>query len=207
MSNSIIRIRMISRRSRPTLISLLLLGTVLLLNSACTILSYSSAGAPTISLVENHDRPEVLSFSYLSGFPHTSNEQKIPWPSQLLKESFENYTRFIKVILTPSPPVSGVHVNVYQTDGPPPSTWCRISSWTLGIIPCFAEGIVFENHFDVFVDNTLKQSYRYKINRTGIEWIGLLPFFWINFFTADYKEAFSGNISQFITDAKRDGLL
>jgi hypothetical protein len=97
---------------------------------------------------------------------------------------------------------------VYQTDRrPPSSTWCRVSNWTLTVIPCFGEGIAFDNHFDVFVDNTLKHSYRYGISRTGIDWIGLLPFFWINLFTADYKEAFSSNVAQFITDAKRDGFL
>ena len=189
------------------MVSLVLLGAVLLLNSACTVLSYHSTGGAAIPLVETHDRLEFLSFSYLAGFPPVSNEEKIPWPSQLLKDSLEKYTRFIKVILTSSPPAIGVHVNAYQTDGPPPSTWCRISSWTLAVIPCFAEGLVFATHFDVFVDNRLKQSYQYSINRTRIEWIGLLPFFWINLFTTDYKESFSDNVLQFIADAKRAGLL
>jgi len=195
------------KRYSPTVISLVFLGHVLLLNSACTVLSYRSAGAPAIPLVETHDRLEFLSFSDLAGFPPVSNEEKIPWPSQLLKDSLEKYTPFIKVIVTPSSPAMGVHINAYQTDGPPPSTLCRVSNWTLAIIPCFAEGTVLETHFDVFVDNRLKQSYRYNISRTGIQWIGLLPFFWINLFTTDYKESFSDNVLQFIADAKRAGLL
>ncbi len=113
----------------------------------------------------------------------------------------------MKVVVTPSPPALGIHVNVYQTDGPPMSSWCMASLWTLGVIPCHAEGVVYETHFDVLANNALKQSYRYEISRKGIQWIGLLPFFWVNFFTADYKEAFSANIYQFVTDAKRDGFL
>jgi hypothetical protein len=198
---------MIRKLAAETLQSLLLIVTVLFLNTACTVVSYSPAEPIKKSLVETHDKIEFLSFSYISGFPKDGDQRTIPWQSQLIKESLENHSRFIKVIVTPSPPASGVHVNVYQTEGPPPSTWCLVSIWTVSVIPCYAEGIVLESHFDVFVDNTLKQSYRYSIRRTGINWIGLLPFFWINLFTTQYKEAFSGNISQFITDAKRDGFL
>jgi hypothetical protein len=207
LKTSTISSRMICNRGTAIFCSRLLLGTVLLLNAACTILNYHPTTPITKLPVENHDRREFLSYSYISGFPIDSNEQKIPWPSQLLKESLEKHTRFIKVIITPSPPASGVHVNVYQTDGSPPSTWCRVSNWTLTIIPCYTEGIALYNHFDVYVDNTLKQDYRYSISRTGIWWIGVLPFFWINLFTADYKEAFLNNIYQFITEATRDEVL
>ena len=120
MKTSTISSRMICNRGTAIFCSRLLLGTVLLLNAACTILNYHPTTPITKLPVENHDRREFLSYSYISGFPIDSNEQKIPWPSQLLKESLEKHTRFIKVIITPSPPASGVHVNVYQTDGSPP---------------------------------------------------------------------------------------
>ena len=62
-------------------------------------------------------------------------------------------------------------------------------------------------HFDVLVHNTLKESYQYEISRKGVQWLGLLPFFWVNLFTTQYKDAFSANAYQFVIDAKRDGYL
>ena len=113
----------------------------------------------------------------------------------------------MKVIVTSIPPAVGTHVNVYQNVGPYSSPWCTAFSWSLGIIPCYYEGIAYETHFDVLVDNTLKQTYGYPIRRKAVNWIVLVPFFWINFLTTKYEEAFSGNIDQFIADAKRDGVL
>lgn len=185
------------------------LTMLVLLNCACAVVNYSLIEPVKQPLVETHDKLEFLSFSYIPGSPGNLNGvgQTLAWESQLLKDLFEHQSRFMKVIVTSSPPALGVHVNVYQTDGPPASPWCKASIWTLGVIPCYAEGIVFETHFDVFVHNTLKQSYRYEISRKGLNWIGLLPFWWINFFTTQYKEAFSSNAHQFVTDAKRDGFL
>jgi hypothetical protein len=82
-----------------------------------------------------------------------------------------------KVIGTSSPPIIGTHVNVYQTVGPYSSPWCTASSWTSGVIPCYVEGIAYDTHFDVFVNNTLKQSYQYPIGRKAVVWIRLLHFF------------------------------
>jgi hypothetical protein len=108
-----------------------------------------------------------------------------------------------------SAPALGTHVSVYQTVVPPPSPWCTATRWTFGIIPCYFEGIAYETHFEVLVDNTLKQSYRYPIRRWAFSWIGLFPFFLINVWIDQhqYNEAFSGNTAQFIADAKRDGFL
>ena len=75
------------------------------------------------------------------------------------------------------------------------------------MVPCYAEGIIYETHFDVFVNNALKQSYQYEISRKHVDWIGLLPLFWINLFTTHYEEAFLANVHRFIADAKRDGVL
>lgn len=185
--------------------SLVLLTAFVLLNSACTIVNYSLIEPVRQPLVEIHDKQELLSFSYIPGSP--DDRRTLPSESQRFIDLFEHQSRFTKVIVTSSPPARGVHVNIYQTDGPPISLWCKASYWTLNVVPCYAEGIVRETHFDVFVDNTLKQSYRYEIRRKGVSWIGLLPLFWINFFTTQYKEAFSANAYQFVTDAKRDGFL
>ena len=191
---------------------LALLTVLILLNSACTIGNYSPDEPSRKSVVEPHDqrdRKEFLSFSYIpeSRDKLESNPQTLPLQSQLVKDLLDRHSRFMKVIVTSSPPPIGTHINVYQTVGPFSSPWCTASSWTLGVIPCYFEGIAYETHFDVLVDNTVKQSYRYPIHRKAVNWIGLLPFFWINFLTAQYEEAFSDNIDQFITDAKRDGFL
>ena len=186
-----------------------LLTALILLNNACTIGNYSSAEPARQPLVETHDKLELLSFSYIpeSRDKLESNPRTLPSQSQLVKDHLEHYSGFMKVIVTTSPPAIGKHVNVYQTDGPYSSPWCTASNWSLGVIPCYFEGIIYETHFDVFVDNTLKQSYRYPIRRKAVNWIGLVPFFLVNLLTAQYEEAFSGNTDQSIADAKRDGFL
>ena len=158
---------------------LALLTVLVLLNSACVIVNFSPTEPERKPLIETHDKLEFLSFSYSPGTPQNldSNRRTLPWESQWVKDLFEQHSRFLKVVVTASPPDIGVHVNVYQTDGPPISPWCTASNWTFYVIPCYAEGIVYQVHFDVFVNNALKQSYRYDISRTGVSWIGLLPFF------------------------------
>lgn len=189
---------------------LVLLTIFLLLNSACAIGNYRSADParkPTAEL--NNNQREFLSFSYIpeSRDKLESNPQTLPLQSLLVKDHLEHHSKFIKVVVVSSPPAIGTHVNVYQTVGSFSSPWCTASSWSLGIIPCYFEGIAYETHFDVLVDNTPRQSYRYLIHRKAVSWIGLVPFFWINFLTGQYEEAFSSNIHQFIADANRDGLL
>ena len=191
--------------------SLVLLTVLVLLNSACAVVSYSLIEPARQPLVETpHDKIEVLSFSYIPGSSRNLNTepQTLPREIQGVKDLLERQSRFIKVIVTSSHPAIGTHVNVYQTVGPPfSSPWCTANRWTLGVIPCYAEGIVYETHFDVFVNNALKQSYQYEISRKAVDWIGLLPFYWINLFTTHYEEAFWANVYRFITDAKRDGFL
>jgi hypothetical protein len=182
------------------------------LSSACAIVSYSLSEPARQPLVETpHDKKEVLSFSYIiPGSPRNlySHPQTLPREIQEVKDLLEHQSRFIKAIVTSSHPAIGTHVNVYQTVAPPfSSPWRTAHRWTLGVIPYYAEGIVYETHFDVFVNNALKQSYRYEISQKRVDWIGLLPLFWINLFTDNYEEVFLANVSRFITDAKRDGFL
>src|SRR5207253_2781580 len=132
--------------------------------------------------VETQDKKEFLSFFYHSGalLNPTEELQSLPWEFQLLKDLFEHHSRFLKAIVTPSPPVTGTHINSYRTVVSSTSPWCATSFVTLSIIPCYTEGIVSQVHFDVYVDNALKQSYRYEISRKSANWIGLIPFIWIN---------------------------
>ena len=188
--------------------SLLLLALLISLNSACSIQGYSPSDPVSAPRTEVLDKIESLSFSYITSDSKTlaSADRTLPWESQTIKDLFEHHSRFSKVIVTSTPPQDGMHINVYQTDGPV-SSWCRASIWTLGLIPCYADGVVHTMHFDVFLNNTLKESYQYEISRKGVQWLGLLPFFWVNFFTAQYKDAFSANAHQFVIDARRNGYL
>jgi len=77
---------------------------------------------------------------------------------------------------------------------------------TLFVVPCLTKE-KYETHFDVYVDNVLNRSYQYDIQWKGVNWIGLLPFFWVNLFLTGHEEAFSANAYQFITESKQDGLL
>ena len=157
---------------------LALLTALVLLNSACTIGNYSPAEPSRKPLVEPHNQRDSLSFSYIpeSRDKLESNPRTLPLQSQLVKDLFERHSKFRMVMATLSPPAIGTHVSVYQTVGPFSSPWCTASRWTLGVIPCYFEGIAYETHFDVLVDNTLKQSYRYPIRRKAVNWIGLVPF-------------------------------
>jgi len=182
----------------------ILIGLVLTLNNACAIQSYSPSAIMPPS--GSHEKVESLSFSYLPEDSKSSEARTLPWETQSIKDVFEQHSRYSKVIVASGPPENGLHINVYQTDGPV-SSWCRASIWTIGIVPCYADGVVYTMHFDVLVHNTLKESYQYEISRKGVQWLGLLPFFWVNLFTTQYKDAFSANAYQFVIDAKRDGYL
>jgi hypothetical protein len=202
---------MMNNVKKPTMKTPLVLLTVLVLfNSACAVESYSLIEPARQPLVETlHDKIEVLSFSYIPGSSGDPTVPRtLPQEIQRAKDLLEQQSRFIKVIVTSSHPAIGTHVNVYQTVGPPfSSPWCTANRWTLSVVPCYAEGIIYETHFDVFVNNALRQSYQYEISRKHVDWIGVLPLFWINLFTTHYEEAFVANVYRFIADAKRDGFL
>ena len=132
---------------------------VLLLNSACAIGNYSPAEPARQPPAEPpSNQRELLSLSYLpeSRDKLEGNPQNLPLQSQALLDRFEHYSGFMKVIVTSIPPAIGTHVNVYQSVVRHSSPWCTASNWSLGFIPCYFEGIAYETHFDVLVDNTLK---------------------------------------------------
>ena len=133
-------------------IPLALLTILVLLSSACAIGNYSHADPARKPLAEPlNNRRELLSFSYIPESRDTleSDPRTLPSQSQLVKDHLEHHSGFMKVIVTSSPPAIGTHVNVYQTVGPFSSPWCTASSWSLGVIPCYFEGIAYETHFDV----------------------------------------------------------
>lgn len=191
----------------------LLATGIFLLNSACVIGSYSPhepAVKPPISTSKEQD---FLFFSYIPASRALSEDhqevdpRKLPSVSHRLKGLLDHYSKFKTAIPTLSAPARGTYVTFYETLRPyPRSIWCTVNLWTLLIIPCVLD-TVYEAHFDVYVDNVLGKRYQYDIHWKAVQWIGLVPFFWVNLFLTDHEEAVSANAYQFITDAKQDGLL
>lgn len=190
---------------------------LLVLESACAIRVYRPT-EPVKKPPETqiHDKIEFLSFSYTPCLAKIMDKElpcdsrwleKLPWEYQSVKDLLERHSRFIKVIVTSAPQAQGTHIVVYQTQEAPLSRWCKLSEWSLSIIPCYTDSIVSKVHFDLYVDSIPKQSYSYDIRFKAIYWIGLLPFTWIEFFTTQYTDAFSANTYQFIEDARQDGFL
>lgn len=189
---------------------IVLLLTNATLNSACAIVNYSPAIPETKLTAEIRRQSDTFSFSYNSSSSRDLKDEQraLPKNVQQVKDIFEQYTRFDKVLVTSTAPTKGLHVNIYQTNGPPPSPFCVTSIWTFGIIPCYAEGVVYNVHFDLFEDNTVLKTYNETISRKGANWIGFLPFFWINFLiNTGYEEAFLATVHSFISTARQDRLL
>ena len=61
--------------------------------------------------------------------------------------------------------------------------------------------------YDLFVDNELKKTYRYEINKALAQWISLLPIVWVNSVIGDYNIAFKGTVYRFLRDSQTDGYL
>jgi hypothetical protein len=185
---------------------------------ACGIVNYSPPPSSAELTTEPTGTKEFLSFSYLPGRRKSLSEQRpsteeerrskgLAEEGQVIMDLFSRQLGFMKVVTTPVPPAIGTQVNIYQTKSSLPSRWCQATFFSLYILPCYADELVFETHYDVYVDNKLKYAYRYEINRKGFYWIGVLPFFWINYFMDGYNDAFSATVYQFITDVKRDSVL
>ena len=185
------------------------LAVCILLNSACAIGIYSPT-EPTKKLPVRVSAE--LDFLFFSHHPMSRDQQeidprKLPWATQRVKDLLEKYSKFKTAIPALSAPARGTYITFYETDRSRPQTmWETVNLWTLFVVPCALE-YEHESHFDVYVDNVLQRSYRYDIHWKGVSWIGLGPFFWVNLILADREDAFSANASQFIADAKQDGLL
>jgi hypothetical protein len=190
-------------------------GIILLLfGSACT--TYSPSLTSTALMIDPKERAEALSFSFLPGHKKSYSESRrlteddrrrkgFAKEGQVLMTLFSQHSGFNKVVTTAVPPALGTHINVYQTNGRFPPRWCLIAELTLFILPCYEDDLLFENHFDVYVDNKLKGTYRYEIRREAVYWIGLFPFLFGD--KTRYTDAFSATVHQFITDARRDGVI
>ena len=192
----------------------LLATGILLLNSACVIGSYSPHEPAVIPPISTSKEQDFLFFSYVPGTRSISKDQQEVDPRNLSSVShrvrglLERYSKFKTAIPTLSAPARGTYVTFHEMVRPHPGTiWGTVNLWTLTIVPWVFEH-VYEVHFDVYVDDVLTRRYQYDIHFKGVQWIGLVPFFWVNFFLIyDKEDAILTNAYQFITDAKQDGLL
>lgn len=134
-------------------------------------------------------------------------EPELSMESMILFAAFD---RIAKPVLASDPPAKGLYVYVSKTPKIP-STWARacslLHSIMLSAFPCYTRTAGFHISYDLYLDKEQKATYHYEISREGVDWIGLLPFVWVNAFTMPYREAFRTTVYQFTFDAERDGFL
>lgn len=188
--------------------TILLLG-LLMAPTACTIASYGPEVIPPAASVQKEG---IVRFFYFTGVARDPNAKENPLPveAKLLQEILENEAGFAAAIVSTPQLTSGIHLNIYETSKEPSDAtrfFCILSAVTLSALPCYSETVGYLVQYDLFVDNELKKTYRYEINKTLGQWIGLLPFGWVNELTVDYNTAFKGTVYRFLRDSQADGYL
>lgn len=109
-----------------------------------------------------------------------------------------------------APPEIGVYCAVDVKHKPPSEAAAIFTSGTLfslGLFPSYSGASVDIVRFDLYVDKELQKIYRYHVKQDRWMWVGLLPFIWVNFFTAGTDEAFRAIVNQFLLDTTKDGYL
>lgn len=177
--------------------------------SACTIVSY---GPEVIAPAASVKKEGIVRFFYYTGTARDPNAKENPLPveAKLLQEILENKAGFAAAIVSTPLPTKGIHLNIYETSKEPSAAtkwFCALSSRTLTALPCYSETGGYLVQYDLLVDNELKKTYRYEINKTLVQWIGLLPIVWMNGLLGDYNQAFKGTVYRFLRDSQADGYL
>jgi hypothetical protein len=178
----------------------------------------STIGAALLGCVETYNESPLLRSNPLEqDFQRTNTPLYVYYYSDLttagplsrdgmmIKYIFEKYVTE-QAVVSSVPPKRGLYVRVYQTSGPQ-TTFDRLSTLTLFVIPYYSDVIRYSIDYDLYVDSVLRKTYHYKINRKSFTWLGALPFFWISLLMNSYDNAFDAIIHQFIRDAHSDGFL
>lgn len=148
--------------------------------------------------------PELLR----DGQDNQNSQRSLPIAVLKVREIFEKNTQFKKVVISATPPVKGMHVNIHQEPHVSFSPYYIASIATLGIIPYYEDGLVYTVHFDILADNIPIKSYEEEIRGKGVSWIGFLPFWWIAYIVnTSEDEAFLGTVYNFTRAARQDGWL
>jgi hypothetical protein len=188
--------------------AIVLLG-LLIAPTACTIASF---GPEVIAPAASVQKEGIVRFFYFWGAARGPNAKENPLPveAKLLQEILENEAGFAAALVSTPPVMTGIHLNIYETlkeSTAASKFFCELSILTLTILPCYSGAAGYLVQYDLFVDNELKKTYRYEINKKLAQWIGLLPIVWVNSLTGDYNTAFKGTIYQFLRDSQADGYL
>jgi len=136
-----------------------------------------------------------------------------PWSRrryQELPRAFAENHLVAQAIPATTPPEKGIYCAVDVKHKEPSNmaeSFTVMSIITLGMIPSYTGTSADIVRFDLYVDQELQKIYRYRVRQDRWIWAGLLPLFWVNFFTAGTDEAFRAVVNQFFLDATRDGYL
>jgi len=127
-----------------------------------------------------------------------------------LSNAFADNEIGAEAIPATAPPEKGVYCAVdvkHKLPSDAAEVFTMVTLFSLGFFPSYSGASVDIVRFDLYVDNELKKIYRYQARQDRWMWLGLLPFIWVNFFTAGTDEAFRAMVNQFLLDATKDGYL
>lgn len=120
---------------------------------------------------------------------------------------------FAEVAERVAPPLKGRFCLVRLSVKPESASWPAIvqrDSYTVLLTylwPAYSGDGGYQVAYSLYVDQELREVYRYNITVKAAQWIGLLPLVWINALTYDAEEAFKATAIEFFRDAEKDGHL
>lgn len=126
-------------------------------------------------------------------------------------EALEANPVFVNVDRRTAPPLKGRFCLVRMYVVPESAAWPRLvqgdayTTLPAYLWPAYSGDGGYMLTYSLYVDQDLKKVYRYDITVKAAQWVGLLPFAWINFFTYRAEEAFKATVLEFFHEAERDG--
>jgi hypothetical protein len=178
--------------------------------SACTIVNYAPKPIEPASAPDTKEG--IIRFFFYSGAvgDPKAKENPLPIEASILQKVLETKAGFAAAVISNPPPAKGLHLSIYVTSkesSPLSRGFCTLSLLTLTAIPCYSDTGGYLVQYDLRIDDELKKTYRYEINKTLIQWIGVLPFVWVDSFTTHYTQAFEATAYQFLHNSRTDGYL
>ena len=128
--------------------------------------------------------------------------------ADVLQDALQHATGCRSDLLSTTWPSTEVVVTVREK--PYPWHWYgellgRLSSVTYFVIPFYINEGGWEFSYSVHHRDRLTKTYKYDITARQFYWVLLLPFSWVNFFTASVEDAVQSTTAQFVLEAHRDG--
>jgi len=121
-----------------------------------------------------------------------------------LYKIFQDKTPFRNTKETEAIPDEGVYCLVetqYKPFSVPALIFGYISVSFLTLLPAWSTQDGWRVRYHLYVNGKEKDVYSYEITRKAGLWLGLLPFFWVNFLTYSEADAFEATTYQFFKDA------